>query len=221
MFRSVPRLPSRLNALRHAVGLSLRHAGTHTTALLSCLKDSSVFLRQWASAPRSIGAIAPSSPMLAASMAALVPEGPGLIIELGPGTGSVTRALLNRGIAPQDLILVEHSPEFCRSLSCRFPQLTILNGDAARLRELLPPELARQPVKAVVSSLPLVSLPEESRTAIIAQMRSCIAQHGVIIQYTYALWKPSILQQTGCMRDSSRITLCNLPPARIERFRTH
>ena len=218
MSPSAPFLPPRIELLRRAVGLGLRHAGTHTAAMLSCLKEGGAFVRQWAGHPRATGAIAPSGPVLAARMASLVPPGPGLVIELGPGTGSVTRALLHSGVDPRDLILVEYAPDFCRALRRRFPRLTVLEGDAARLDELLAPRLAHVPVKAVVSSLPLVSLPDDTRTAVIRQMRA-VAQHGVIIQFTYALWGPSILQKTGCARDDCRFALCNLPPARVERFR--
>ena len=218
MSPSAPFLPPRIELLRRAVGLGLRHAGTHTAAMLSCLKEGGAFVRQWAEHPRSIGAIAPSGPMLAARMAALVPPGPGLVVELGPGTGSVTRALLRSGIDPQDLILVEYAPEFCRALRRRFPRLQVLEGDAARLGELLALRLVRADVRAIVSSLPLVSFPDGLRAAVIEQMRS-VARNGVIIQFTYALWGPSILQQTGCDRDVCRFALCNLPPARVERFR--
>lgn len=219
MFRSDISLSPRIADLRRVVGLGLRHAGAHTTSVLSCLKEGGAFLRQWAEHPRSIGAIAPSGPILAARMASLVPQGPGLVIELGPGTGAVTRALLRGGVDPRDLILLEYAPDFCRTLRRRFPKLTVMEGDAACLCELLAPQLSRAPVRAIVSSLPLVSLPEHVRAAIIRQMRACVAQHGVIIQFTYALWSPSVLQQTGCARDVCRFALCNLPPAKVERFR--
>ena len=153
MSPSAPFLSPRIELLRRAVGFGLRHAGTHTAAMLSCLKEGGTFVRQWAEHPRSIGAIAPSGPMLAARMAALVPPGPGLVVELGPGTGSVTRALLRSGIDPQDLILVEYAPEFCRALRRRFPRLQVLEGDAARLGELLAPRLVRADVRAIAGRL--------------------------------------------------------------------
>lgn len=218
MFRSDQILTQPISVLRRAVDTGLRQAGTHTATLLSCLKEGGVFVRHWARHPSSTGAIAPSGPVLAAHMADLVPPGPGLVIELGPGTGAVTRALLRHGIAARDLILVEYAPDFCRALRRRFPRLTVVEGDAARLGELLAHRLRETPVRAIVSSLPLVSLPDATRAAVVAQMRA-VARHGVIIQFTYTLWGPSVLQRTGCSRDMCRFAFRNLPPARVERFR--
>ena len=100
---------------------------------------SGLFAREMFSRPAAVGAIWPSSGRLARSVASRVPRlGDGLVLELGGGTGAVTHALLERGIAPERLAVVEFSPIFVRFLRTRFPGVTILQGDAAELGKLLP-----------------------------------------------------------------------------------
>ena len=68
-------------------------------------------------------------------MSIRTPSGP--VIELGPGTGPVTEALVEHGVDPARLILVEFNPDFCRLLRTRYPAATVVQGDAYRLRRLL------------------------------------------------------------------------------------
>jgi phospholipid N-methyltransferase len=150
-------------------------------------------------------------------MAALIPETPGLVVECGAGTGVVTQAILDRGIDRRQLIVIEYSPLFCRILRGKFPDLTIIQGDAAKMTSYLP-EGAR--VAAIVSSLPLMSLPRATRAAIISQADSTIRGTGCVIQFTYALWSTSPFRQAGYRRDARAFILRNLPPARVERFRS-
>lgn len=166
--------------------------------------------------PRTVGAICPSGPKLAARMASLIPEGNGLVVEIGAGTGSVTKAILDRGIAPERLVIIERSPAFCHILRKKFPSLNIIQGDASLLGELLP---KNAPVDAVVSSLPLMSLPSGVRASILRQIHSVIQHHGCVIQFTYALWSPSPFQRVGCTRDRHAVVVRNMPPAKLERFR--
>lgn len=168
--------------------------------------------------PRSVGAICPSGPRLAAGMAALIPDGKGLVVEIGAGTGAVTRAILDRGIAPARLVIIERSPVFCRILREKFPGLCVIQGDAAHLCRLLPQGAT---IDAVVSSLPLMSLPAAVRSAILEQIGRIISPHGCVIQFTYALWRPSPFHHEGCLRDQRTLIIRNMPPARLERFRTH
>ena len=102
------------------------------------LDDEMRFIRTWFEKPLSTGAVMPSSKALARTMAAYVdPQSTGPIIELGPGTGPVTQALVQRGIDPKRLVLVEFDPDFCRLLRSRYPAATVVQGDAYRLRRLL------------------------------------------------------------------------------------
>lgn len=174
------------------------------------------FAEQWAYGPRVVGAVCPSGASLARRMAALVPPGDGLVVELGAGTGAVTQAL-RCGLTPERLLVLERLPAFCRVLRSRFPDLTVIQGDAARLCDYLP---HGRPVTAIVSSLPLLSLPAVTREAVVAQMRAATAGEGRIIQFTYSLWGASALARAGCRCEKRSFVLCNLPPARVECFRT-
>src|ERR1700719_3119757 len=102
------------------------------------LDDGVRFIRSWIEKPLSIGAVTPSSRGLARAMAAYVdPNTKGPVIELGPGTGPVTEALVTQGIDPARLILVEFDPTFCRLLRKRYPAATVVHGDAYGLKRLL------------------------------------------------------------------------------------
>ena len=121
------------------------------------LNDEVRFIGSWMAKPLVTGAVMPSGRPLARAMAKFVdPNVPGQVIELGPGTGAVTAALVEQGIEPSRMVLVEFNPTFCRLLRTRYPEATILQGDAYGLKRLLG-TLLRDPAAAVVSGLPLVT----------------------------------------------------------------
>ena len=165
--------------------------------------------------PRKVGAICPSGAQLATAMAACIPDGRGLVIELGAGTGSVTRAILSRGIEPSQLLVLEQSAEFCRILHGKFRGLNIVQGNAERLASYVPKST---PVLAVVSSLPLMNFSSSLRGSILNQMRTVIGKRGCVIQFTYALLGTSPYTREGFRRDIRRFIPRNLPPAKVERF---
>jgi phospholipid N-methyltransferase len=172
-----------------------------------------VFARELLHQPSAVGAIWPSSRRLAASMAARVPRHrDGLVVELGAGTGAVTRALLKRGIAPRRLVVIDKSLPFVRHLRARFPSVRVLQGDAARLSELLP---EGQPIDAIVSSLPLRSLPAKDAAAIVAQWARLLPTGATVIQFTYALGARVRSPLPGFLERTSDIVWANLPPARV------
>ena len=105
---------------------------------VSAFCDEVAFIRHWIDKPLSMGAVTPSGKMLARAMARCVdPDASGPVIELGPGTGAVTKALVERGIDPSRLVLVEFNPSFCRLLRTRYPAATVIQGDAYRIQHLL------------------------------------------------------------------------------------
>src|SRR6476661_5843618 len=102
------------------------------------LDDDMRFLRSWIEKPLSTGAVTPSGRVLARTMARYVdPDTTGPVIELGPGTGPVTEALVKHGVDPARLVLVEFNPNFCRLLKARYPHSTVVQGDAYSLRRML------------------------------------------------------------------------------------
>src|SRR5262245_23292905 len=127
------------------------------------LDDEVRFIRTWIEKPLSLGAVTPSSRALARTMASYIdPARLGPIVELGPGTGPVTEALLEQGIEPSRLVLVEFDPTFCRLLRTRYPAATVVQGDAYNLKRLLA-GLMEQPAAGVVSGLPLFTKPLRMR----------------------------------------------------------
>src|SRR5512145_2917138 len=110
------------------------------------------FARAWIRAPLQIGAVLPSGGALSRLITSEIGPDTGPVIELGPGTGVFTSALLARGVQPSDLTLIEADPDFVRLLQLRFPGIRVLCADASRLAEA---QLASRPAGAVVSGLPL------------------------------------------------------------------
>ena len=186
------------------------------------LRDEARFIRSWLENPKIAGAIAPSGRFLARAMAHCVdPAGDGPIIELGPGTGPVTQALLARGIAPERLILVEYEPRFCHLLAKKFPGVKIVRGDAYRLRETLADQLERKPA-AIVSSLPLLTKPEAARLALLRQAFELMGSDGRFIQFTYGVKSPVPNHVGGSLHFKTQSLApiwLNLPPARIFVYR--
>ena len=185
------------------------------------LADSARFLKALIVEPRLTGAVAPSGRVLARAMAAAAGPPPhGLIVELGPGTGPVTRSLIETGVARERLALVEYDPGFCRLLRERFAPAMIIQGDAYDLPRTLA-ELAGQPIGAVVSSLPLLNQPPERREKLIGDAFALMGPSGLFVQFTYGLQSP--IPPEVCadryVAVRSRPILLNLPPARVWTYR--
>ena len=179
------------------------------------------FFRELISNPRAIGAACPSSRGLARRMASYVsPDSNGLVVELGAGTGVVTAALLERGIAPERIIPVERSPEMAHFLSRRFPGLPVLCGDAGRLKDLLRERVGDRAasVSHVVSSLPLRSIPQEVVRAIMDQLNQILGRDGSYIQFTYDIRHSAPCLLPDFARISSKVIWLNIPPARADLF---
>ena len=184
------------------------------------LDDEVRFIRSWLEKPLAIGAVTPSSRILARTMASYVdPESPGPVIELGPGTGPVTEALVARGIEPKRLILVEFNANFCRLLRSRYPEATVVQGDAYSLKRLLD-NLVRQPAAAVVSGLPLLTKPLRTRLRLISDVFSLLQPDAPFIQFTYSMTTPPIPKGLARVEtEASERIWMNFPPARVWVYR--
>ena len=181
--------------------------------------DEVRFIRSWLEKPLSTGAVTPSSKLLARTMAAYVdPKIAGPVIELGPGTGPVTEALVTQGVDPARLVLVEFNPTFCRLLRSRYPTATVVQGDAYGLHRLLG-KLLRQPAAAVVSGLPLFTKPLKMRLRLVHEAFGLMAPHAPFIQFTYAMVPPIPKVLNGVNAEASERIWMNLPPARVWVYR--
>lgn len=186
------------------------------------LAESLYFFRRWLRDPYLIGAVAPSGKGLATGMARPVdPAAPGAVIELGGGTGKMTRGLLEHGIPPADLFPVEKDETLFGLLVERFPQLRITHGDAADLGRIAG-DLGLSRVKAVVSGLPLIGMPRPVRRAIVGSAFDVLEPGGIFVQFTYTPVSPvhpGIMAEVGIGGRAVKLVWLNLPPARIWVYR--
>jgi phosphatidylethanolamine/phosphatidyl-N-methylethanolamine N-methyltransferase len=183
--------------------------------------DEARFLRSWLERPLVTGAVTPSGKLLARTMASYVdPRVPGPVIELGPGTGPVTAALVRRGVAQDRLVLVEYNPEFCKLLQRKFPKATIVQGDAYELGETLRDALGEiEPAAATVSSLPLFNKPLENRLQLLDEAQAVMRPGAPFVQFTYAVVPPIPTQSSDYTASGSNRVWLNLPPARVWVYR--
>lgn len=186
------------------------------------LRRNLSFLRRWLRNPKAVGAVVPSGRSLASAMAAEIDlQAPGTVVELGGGTGNITAALLKAGVAAGDLTVVERDPALAGVLAARFPEVRVLQGDAAELRRLLR-RAGIGPVKAVVSGLPLLAMPDRVCLRIIAEAMESLTDGGVLVQFTYGLASPvsrRILARLGLVAQRAAWVVDNLPPASVWRYR--
>src|SRR5215470_2802915 len=185
------------------------------------LDDEVRFIRTWIEKPLAIGAVTPSSRALARTMAGYVdPKLSGPVIELGPGTGPVTDALVAQGVDPSRLVLIEFDPTFCRLLRKRYPEATVVQGDAYGLRVLLN-VVMRQPAAAVVSGLPLFSKPLKMRLRLLLDAFGLMAPGAPFVQFTYAAYSPIPRRLDRVRSQASERIWTNIPPARVWVYRKY
>jgi phosphatidylethanolamine/phosphatidyl-N-methylethanolamine N-methyltransferase len=183
------------------------------------LDDELQFIRSWIDKPLRTGAVMPSSKALARAMARAVDlDTIGPVIELGPGTGPVTAALVERGIDPSRLVLVEFNPDFCRLLRTRYPTATVIQGDAYRLRRLLETSL-KEPAAAIVSGLPLLTKPLRTRLRLMADAVALMKPGAPLVQFTYGVVPPIPKTLSGVSAEPSNVIWLNIPPARVWVYR--
>ena len=185
------------------------------------LDDEVHFFRSWIEKPLAIGSVTPSGKALARTMAGFVdPSLPGPIVELGPGTGPVTDALVAHGVDPSRLVLVEFNPTFCRLLRGRYPTATVVQGDAYGLRRLLT-TLLHEPAAAVVSGLPLFTKPMRARLRLIHEAFALMLPGAPFVQFTYAAISPIPKALDRVKAEASERVWTNIPPARVWVYRKH
>jgi phosphatidylethanolamine/phosphatidyl-N-methylethanolamine N-methyltransferase len=183
------------------------------------LDDEVRFLRSWIEKPLHMGAVMPSGRLLARTMARYVDiKATGPVIELGPGTGAITSALVERGVDQKRLVLLEYNPGFCALLRERYPQAKVVQGDAYRLRDSLW-EALDEPASAVVSGLPLVTKPLLTRMKLVREAFSLLEHGAPFVQFTYSVAPPIPRTLPGVETEASERIWMNVPPARVWVYR--
>jgi len=166
-----------------------------------------------------MGAVMPSGRLLARTMAQYVDiDSDDPVIELGPGTGAITSALLHRGVDQKRLVLVEYNSGFCALLRDRYPQAKVVHGDAYTLRDTLWNVLSA-PASAIVSGLPLVTKPMSTRLKLIRDAFAALAPGAPFVQFTYSVAPPIPKSLPGVATEASERIWMNLPPARVWVYR--
>ncbi len=178
--------------------------------------DLALFLRQLVRRPAQVVALSPSSAELARAMTEGLSAATGRVAELGAGTGTLTRAILARGVAPSDLTLFELNPDFCDHLRRQFPGVHVLKQGAETLGAACEAGLG-----AVISGLPLLSMPNEVQLAILQGAFDRLRPGGRFVQFTYGPLPPvaeEVRRALGLEFDRREKVWGNLPPARVYHF---
>ena len=181
------------------------------------MSDRLLFFRQLLNKPKQISAIAPSSPWLARAMSKGLGPDTGKVVEFGPGTGALTKGVLNAGVAPKDLTVFEMSTDFVQHLAERFPGITFHTTGAQ-----MAPRFVAADIAVVISGLPLLSMPADLRLSIVGAAFQILQPGGRYVQFTYGARPPlsgEQMQVLGITVDSGVKVWANLPPARVFTFR--
>lgn len=180
---------------------------------------SMIFYRRWLKAPLQIGAVSPSGARLAEIITGELTSQSGPLVEFGPGTGVFTRAILARGIPPEQVYCLELDSAFVEQLRRQFPGVSVLNESATDIASKVP--VAPGTLGAVVSGLPLLSMGKAAQTAILDGVFRMLRPDGAFYQFTYG-WKVPVprqmLRDRGIRWTVIGRTMRNIPPARVYRM---
>ena len=186
---------------------------------LQDVKETELFFRQWLRSPKSMGSILPSSMALARAVTDAVAWEPGqTVVELGAGTGAISQGLLERGMPPEALTMIELDEQLYDYLRNRFPGVRVVHGDATRLSEIIAEQRIEQ-VSTVVSGLPMVNMPFDFKRAIVHESAKSLMPGGYMLQYSYSPLSPIPAKKLGVKAEIVRFVLRNVPPATVWRFR--
>jgi phosphatidylethanolamine/phosphatidyl-N-methylethanolamine N-methyltransferase len=176
-----------------------------------------LFLRRWAANPLRMGSLVPSSPALCRHLVRLAWPAPGrAVLELGAGTGVVSAALLAAGLAPERLVAVEIDAEMAKHLRGRLPGVTVIEGDARALPQLVP-ERFRGRIGSVICGIPLVLLPPLRQHEFIDAIAAVAPGRG-FLHYSYCIGSPLPARRHGLQASREAWTPLNFPPASVWRY---
>ncbi len=173
------------------------------------------FFKGWIDGPKRVGAILPTSSVTARRMASVINPKSGLpVLELGPGTGIITKAILQRGIKPENLISIEFSTDFFQHLTRNFPGVHFINGDAFDLQNTLGSFKGVQ-FDAVISAIPMLSFPMERRIALLEDLLNRMPHGRPVMQITYGPVSPIVARPDSYRIKHYDFVVRNIPPAQL------
>jgi phosphatidylethanolamine/phosphatidyl-N-methylethanolamine N-methyltransferase len=178
------------------------------------------FFRQWLKNPLRVAAISPSSKQLARQMMSQLPRASRRVIELGGGTGVFTQALLDHGIAPADLLVLELNEELHQHLVRQFPGARVVCADAGNLSAIAQSQgfIGPDSADAVISGLGLLSMPRQTQQSILQAAFDSLKPEGRFIQFTYGPANPVTREVVDALELTARrasFTWWNVPPATV------
>jgi phosphatidylethanolamine/phosphatidyl-N-methylethanolamine N-methyltransferase len=180
--------------------------------------NAALFFRRWLANPLQMGSVVPSSPSLCRRIAALVTRGPGeAVLELGAGTGVVSRALLDAGVPPERLLVVEIVSDMADHLRSALPGVDVLCGDAFDLGRVLPKRWHGR-IGTAICGIPLVLLPMAEQKRFVDAVDAVAPGRGFLL-YTYCITSPLPYRKLGLTARREAWTPWNLPPASVWRYR--
>lgn len=182
--------------------------------------DEIRFIKGMMSTPKTVGAIMPTSARMANRMASIIDTGSGLpVLELGPGTGVITKAILERGVRPADLVSIEYAPHFCTLLQERFPSVDVRNGDVFELGNVLA-DRQDQIFDSVISAVPMLSFPLERRIGLMRDLLARVPRGRPVIQITHGPMSPLPAMPDVYTIAHFDFVVRNLPPAQLWLYRS-
>jgi phosphatidylethanolamine/phosphatidyl-N-methylethanolamine N-methyltransferase len=188
-------------------------------ALAEKFDDELQFFKGWINRPKTVGSIVPTSSITARKMASIVNPDSGLpVLEVGPGTGVITRAILARGVKPENLYALEYSPEFVRHLRRLYPGVNIIEGDAFNMSAALG-ERRDMVFDSVVSGVPLLNFPVARRIAYIESLLDRIPAGRPIVQLTYGPLSPIPAGRGDYRVEHFHFIVRNIPPTQLWIYR--
>ncbi len=181
--------------------------------------DELRFFRGWIHTPRSVGSIVPTSSVTAHRMASVIDMTSGLpVLEVGPGTGVITRAILARGVEPESLYAVEYAPDFVRHLRRNHPGVHVVEGDAFHLDKTLGPD-APGLFDCAISGVPLLNFPVAARVAYLDGLLNRLPVGRPVVQFTYGPKSPVPPGLGNYTVKHFDFVIRNIPPARLWIYR--
>ena len=177
------------------------------------------FFKTWIDKPKALGAVLPTSSATARRMASVInPHSHDPVLELGPGTGVITKAILARDVEPDKLYSVEHTEAFLPQLRSQFPDVNIIHGDAFQLDEALP-DMKGGKFDTIISAVPLLNFPAEKRVEFLNDLFERLNPGRPVVQISYGPLSPIPPDQKSYSVEPLDWMLRNIPPARLWVFR--
>jgi phosphatidylethanolamine/phosphatidyl-N-methylethanolamine N-methyltransferase len=181
--------------------------------------DELRFFRGWMDKPRAVGSLVPTSSITAKRMASVINPASGLpVLELGPGTGVITRAILARGIRPEQLWSVEFSPAFVAHMRRNFAAVNVIEGDAFNLDATLGDQKDTI-FDAVVSGVPLLNFPVPQRIAYVEDLLGRLPPGRPVVQLTYGPMSPVPPRRGNYTVEHLDFVVRNFPPTQLWVYR--